>query len=856
MKTPTHTMASNLRWTRSGTVWADYLLSGIPYGLRPDKDKKTARALHQALFRALPGESLLLGVCSGLDPAAIVNRMLAGITARPEWVAECEATLDTLERIAPGQRIFWLSVPLGSTGGDRFTAPVKAAFTDLQDWLGMSRSYANPDEIEHRLRQSARIVESIPAAFSPTPATPAQMVWLHQHQRDRGLYRDPIVPVLDDCDLERTLTNPKSEAALSEALLDEGGQTDLSAAGRKRWNPIGRRFLKVADQDTAGDTAEASYQSMLVLADTPDGGMVFPGSEIIGRIDESGLNVDWAMRLNVRSASTVTAENQRALRNLNEQYQQRDAEVSHAFNMLDRVSRDLAEYVAILESDQLEVEVQSTTIFCVSAPTADGAVSQAKGLAAFMGSVGYKLTQPVGHQETMWWAMQPGVPSSAFVRGYMQITTSRNLAALIPLASNQLGDSKGVLLGLNIASGPMLGLDLTCGPSSVILHDLEGGTKRNMSGSLACAGELGSGKSFLLKGLAAAAIERGGRVIVADRTELCEYAKWARAITDSVVVDVVDPQWSLDPLRLFEPADASRITQSFLIPLLGINPTGPAGVTLAEVLDPDYLVAHQITGSGMLVRHLESGCAIEGARELARMIKVYSRKKYGRVIFDDTVPTMDLLTARAIVVNTHTLMLPSEQEIAEGHLFDKLIPEKLFGRAAFALIALIARQICFADDTFSVFLLDETHAVTSSQEGEREIIDFLRDGRKHDAAVFLGSHNPMADFGSETLRGLIPVRVVLRQRDRALAIRSLDWLGLDPTDEGLIDLLTKQTSPITSDQKSSEYRLGEYLIRDAAGNIGRGKGLGPQRAETREAARTDRRDSPVEAERPQKEAAA
>lgn len=100
----------------------------------------------------------------------------------------------------------------------------------------------------------------------------------------------------------------------------------------------------------------------------------------------------------------------------------------------------------------------------------------------------------------------------------------------------------------------------------------------------------------------------------------------------------------------------------------------------------------------------------------------------------------------------------------------------------------------------------------------------------------------MADFGSETLRGLIPVRVVLRQRDKPLAIQSLTWLGLDPIDESLVDLLTKQTSPITTDQRPAEYRLGEFLIRDAAGNIGRGKGLGPQLTATREATRTDRRE--------------
>lgn len=842
---PNQTLASNLRWTRSGLVWADFLLTGIPYGLRPVKEKRIARALHQALLRALPGESLLLGVCAQLDPAAIVERMLKGLdhTTHAEWIAECEATLDTLDRIRPGQRVYWLSVPLANPGHLTITTAVQSRVAEFTDWLALPRHRANPHEIERRLRQANQILDALPSAFAARPVTPAQMAWLHQHTLDRGMFRDQYLPGRRFDDISPTVM-VKHEAALAEPVVDEGGQSDLTKTDLKRWNPASRRFLKITDPTTPGDLEQASYQAMLVMADAPDGGMAFPGSEIVGRIDESGLYVDWAMRLHVRSSRTVAAENRKALRNLNEQYQQRSGELSHAFNMLDRVSKDLAEYVATLESDKLEVEVQATVLYALSGDTPESANAQARAFASWMEGAGYKVSQPLGHQETMWWAMQPGIPTGSFVRQYAQVTTSRDLSALVPLASNHVGDTSGVPLGLNIANGPMMDTDLPCGPSSMILHDVEGGTKRHMSGSLAIAGELGAGKSYLLKGLGSAVLDRGGRVVIPDRTELAEYAKWATAKVKTVVVDVVDPQWSLDPLRLFNPADASRIAASFLIPLLGINPTSRLGTALADALDPDYLTAHHITGSGQLVDHLTSpDCTIEESDELGRMIRVYARKRYGAAVFDDTIPPLDIHTARAIVVNTHTLQLPSQEEIHNQHLFNQLIPEKLFGRAMFALIALIARQICFADDIFSVFLLDETHAVTASNEGEREIIDFLRDGRKHDAAVFLGSHDPDADFGSDVLRGLIPVRIQMRQRDETLARNGLRWLGLKPEDDpDVVELLTKQTSPITADDELPPMcRLGEFLIRDAAGNIGRGKYLGPQLAATRDAARTDRR---------------
>ena len=67
--------------------------------------------------------------------------------------------------------------------------------------------------------------------------------------------------------------------------------------------------------------------------------------------------------------------------------------------------------------------------------------------------------------------------------------------------------------------------------------------------------------------------------------------------------------------------------------------------------------------------------------------------------------------------------LPSREELVHKHLFDQMGLEKLFGRALYALIAALARQICFADPgVLGVFLVDEAHHVTASPEGEREAL--------------------------------------------------------------------------------------------------------------------------------------
>ncbi len=1267
MRTPTRSMAANLRWTRSGTVWADFLLTGLPYGLRPVKDKHAVRALHQALFRALSGESLLLGLCSGLDPAAVVERMLAGVDVAscPDWVAECEATMDSLDLIGPGQRIHWLSVPLGvDKASDRWSEPARAATADLRDRIGLPRAPIPGREVERRLAQAARVAESIPAPFKPSPVTPAQMVWLHEHSLRRGLFQDLDLPTGGLHDVAAELLTPKSSAALSEPLMDEGGQTDLEGKARSRWNPINRRFLKI--QDTAAvDAGDASYQSLLVVSDVPDGGMVFPGSEFIGRIDESGLDVDWAMRLHQRSSAQVAAQNRKALRNLNEQYGQRDGEVSHGTNMLDRVAEDLAEYVAQLESDKLEVEVQATTIFCVAGPDSESVRAQSRALSDFLAETGYKLAAPLGYQEELWWAMTPGVPSSKAVREFSQITTSKAIAATVPLASVRLGDAKGHLLGLNIAHGPLFAPNVPCGPTSVVLHDLEGASDRQISGSAAVAGELGAGKALavdtpiptptgwalmgdlapgdlvfddqgrptqvlgtspvmkdhvcyevtfsdgstivadaehlwttipdrvrsktakanhkariagrattalldsifelsgpgwhehgitvtteqireslrtrgqsnhavpvaapldlseadlpiapyflgawlgdghstdsrifsadpevlthielsgyevrklredfaysvsipgetpgtaeqrpsrqcgrvmgvlksarrfcdatcarsarndqsirrtracivcggdlprkssalrcvrclpsatlhgrlrllgvlankhipgaylrasqtqrraLLSGLldtdgtvspggaveftstsdvlaagvyelvcslgyraalrrrparlrgkdcgtawtvsfsttdpvfslarkrrtleersgrnslaknrfryvvdvkevasvpvrcirvaapsrlflagtamvpthntatlmslAGGVIDRGGQLIIADRTAKGEWASWAASLTKAVVVNAADPALSMDPLRVFGPRVGSRMMQTFLTPLLNVRPTSERGVLLADVLEPGYLESHSLTSSGDVLAHLLNGCTLPGAHELARLINVFARREIGRVIFDGTIPPLDLATP-AVVVRTHTLQLPSREELEHEHLFEQLGLEKIFGRAFNALIAATARHVCFADTArLAGFVVSEAHSMTISFEGERELVDFVRDGRKHRAVVLLDSHDPEADFGSPTLRGLIPTRILMRHRDKTLAQRGLKWLDLDPDDEQLIEMVRHDTSPLGSDgEKVPTHRRGESTMRDMSGNVGRVKVLLPARPE-------------------------
>jgi hypothetical protein len=827
-RNPTTAMAGNLRWTRSGVVWADWILTGLPYGLRRVHDKVVVKTLHTALLRGLPGESLLLGVNAGTDPSAVVQRMLEGVDvdSAPAWVAECEATLETLAQIGPGERIYWLSVPLGQGRPiDIARQSAAAALVDLADRFGLPRGGVPVEELERRRDQAAQIRSRIPAPFRPQPATPAQMAWLDLHAQSRGLQSDANLPTGAD---ERTRT------VFSEPLLDEGGRGDTNGK-RLAFNPLGRRYLKVSRPDDPTDPP-ASYQALLAIADTPAGGHEFPGSEILGRIDECGLDVDWGIRMEVKSSAEVAMDNERALKRLNEQCVQREGEQTHAVGMLDEVHQALTEYAGLLKADKHEVECRATVVFCLAAPTADGATWQAKALAGWFAEMGYKLIQPLGNQERLWWTMQPGVAASQSFRECVQITTSEKFAGLVPLISNKVGDRKGVALALNISNGPLLDVNEPCGPTGVILHDFEGASEagKDESASFAVSAELGAGKSYLLKSVAGWTIDRGGRVILTDRTSGGEYQKWATSVADTAVASIsADPGWSLDPLRLYGPVAGARIAQSFFTPLLSVPPTSRMGALLSECLEPSYLAAHDITSCGALMKHL-AGLADEEARDIARLMAVYASKDFGRIIFDPTVPVLSL-DAPGIVIRTHQVRLPTKSELEKEHLFKQLPLEKTYGRAIFSLTSELARTICFSDPSvFALSVNDEFHATSSSPEGENAAADLIRDGRKHKGAIALGSHDAEEDFGSEVMRELIPTRILMRHKSAKLAQRGLRWLGADADNQELIDLVTKDLSPVAREDGGEvyvpEHRRGECLFRDSSGNIVRAKILGPQLA--------------------------
>jgi energy-coupling factor transporter ATP-binding protein EcfA2 len=809
---PFTSLADNLMWTNHGVIWAMWRLSPLAYGYGKDESKMLVKAVHQAMFQSLTGESLLLGFSANLDPAVVIEKMMDGVPMDrcPEYLTEVELNLLELENSPVGTRAFWLAAPIADLGIKQTIATrLHAADATLRNQLALPRRVPGHKEIAHALAAAQQIENAIPREFHAQPATPEELNWINDHMQRRGLSLDVAVPEPKPAEKSARIV---SGSLLSEPWIDEGGQSD-QASTATRLMPFKRRYLKVGHVESETD----SYQVLLAMTGTPQGGFVFPGVEFIKTIDDLPVDADFGIRMTIQKAERAKQRNARAESTLNDQYDQQSGQsnpITGSTNDLDDIARILGGYQASLNQSESEVEVQATTIIAVGADNPGDAKAKAKFITDFYKRKEFKFEAPLGGQEELWWAMLPGIPASRLVNELAQITTGREFAMGVPVVSNAVGEANGFLLGYNISSGRR----------SPVLMNIGGNMERDISGSFGATGENGSGKSTFLKTVAGHTFDRDGLLVVIDRSDNQEWATFARSLNQdrTSVVDLMEPRYSLDPLRMFGPRIGSRMVKSLFAVLFGIETMSDDGSIVGSILDPQYTVQHGLTSLLKLMAHMQGSTGIPAGnkdvcRRMARRLNNISSIDLGEVLFNEDLPVLSM-DSQAVVFCTHGLDMPSKDELFNESLKKEMSLEKIFGRAMYALLAGIGKTICFADDSReALMIVDECHHMTGSPEGERELVDFIRYGRKHKAALGLGSHDATHDFGSEVLRGLIPQRFVFRNRDEQLARNNLKWFASMDTDEW-VETVTKHLSPQGAAGVPLERR-GECLMRDAQNRI-------------------------------------
>jgi hypothetical protein len=164
------------------------------------------------------------------------------------------------------------------------------------------------------------------------------------------------------------------------------------------------------------------------------------------------------------------------------------------------------------------------------------------------------------------------------------------------------------------------------------------------------------------------------------------------------------------------------------------------------------------------------------------------------------------LDADYLVFHAPGLSLPDREVALREHLARRLPAEQVLSQAVLYLVAAVARHVIFSDPgRFAAALFDEAWYLTSSLQGRALLLDGIRDGRKHNAAIWLVSQHS-DDLGDDALAHLLGPRFVFRQA-RAAAPAALHFVGIEAS-ERAVDALALAPE-------------GTCLFRDVRDRVGR-----------------------------------
>ncbi|MGP4003627.1 ATP-binding protein [Streptomyces sp. 8N706] len=827
MRLPIRHVANNLVFTTHGTTWAIWRVAAANYSHAPATAKKRRLQALESLFKSLTGEPMLMSLCPQVDPIAVVRAMVADVDLKksPRYERLGHAVLDQLENMELTGRTDWLAIPLPPLSRkDAALSAFAAAKAEVALQLGLMPVPITAGEIAARTEQAKRMHAQWPTGVTMRPATEAEILWIYGHSARRGLAE----PFLPDGTEPAVRGRGRTVAALGDVLLAEGG-ADFNERRGAPGNPFERRFLQVSSE--WGD----SYQALLALSEMPEA-FALPGAAYLQQLDDLAYPVDWTARLVITQGAKAEAKTRKRARHLKAQAAEYMGDPAGPPAALAKNEADNDEYRDRLTASAREVEIRAMVTLAVWGTNPDDAQDRAAALAGDFGATDYTFARPVGEQTSLWHAMLPGCRTPRVMTGYAQYLLARDFAMAMPWCGSQLGDERGALFGLQLASGG----------ARPVMVDPARGPRENASASMAFIGELGAGKSVGLKSAVYNVLARGhqpgkpgsrGRAVIVDRTKEEEWARFAKACPGTTQVIRIDQtaEVSLDPLRLYvkdSPKVAARFCESFLTLLLGVKPMDLEGVALSEAVQA--VLEQPAPSMRALVDELTTrGGEDTAARNLARKLKAVARKDLAAVVFDETLPVVDTRRADSVVFLVNSLALPKKSELASEHRIERLEFEKVLGRSLMYLIAAVARETVMKEKAeFGVAVFDECWWLTSSDEGLELLLELMRDGRKHNSAAYVGSHDPY-DIGpadsekGAIIRGLIPHRLLFRQTTRSLAARGLEFLGVDATDADLLDLVTAGLSPIDLPEEEKVARAGECLYRDLGGRIGLMKVLIP-----------------------------
>jgi hypothetical protein len=766
----------NLRFTTSG-VYADYLVSGLPFIFLPKESQDRVADVHADLLRTLPSGALLSGLTAPVATRNITRRMIyahsdlhpdtAGaadlMPAHTEgWVQHCRRWAPALERVRSRRRIHWLSLPLDYGPAGATTA---GGWQRRLDSI-IGRDKDSDTSLAHYRKRATTMVARLPPALFAKPASVEQIWWHWNYTASRHAWRQPLP------------SRPYDLRARLPASAFTPVWKDPCAAGLR-----GRRWRAArTDADvflrTYRDTQDGvpdSYQVIVALEKYPDTGLRWPHATIFKVLDDlttPATTLDWAIHFTFDTAETAVATAHNVITNIKDQARQ----LGRHADSDDELYRKLVsgkQLASALKQGSAERGVNAAVLLTAAATdaeTADTAISEV--IRRYRGQK-LELKRRRGSQVTLWRALNPGTENTAALHEMRNPSTTNAFAKFVPLLATRLGNNVGVPLGETITSP---------GLREIVLNDLVGAPGRDNPGNLVIGGSPGRGKSQCAKNLVRSWLELGAGMHLIDPTEAREHETALSTFDENkkLVIDAKNPRFSLDGLRIFPFEQAAERTVDHLLPQLGFSPVSPQAARLKGLLARPSRHANGIGSLNQLIAFLQERrpdrvgvdddllIALEGLRA----------ERLLAPMFDDTLPRPDL-SKQLVIWNFGGLKLPTITEEYRAHLHQQSTPSQRAAQALYGMAAELAQSLFFSrDGQPDILVVEECAAWTHSPGGQRCANTVIRQGRKA-WTLFVGiSQSPRTDFGVLEDE-FIEQRICLGFKEAGIAEDTLRWCNRD-----------------------------------------------------------------------------
>ncbi|KMV17659.1 ATPase AAA [Mycolicibacterium conceptionense] len=832
---PLNRRENNIIFSGDGSIWCNYLLRGINVNSYRPETATAAQDSHELLYTALseiPTDDIMLtGFMVRKDPIETMQAITAGI---PDWDPQRYKYLGALlndfyQRMVAGEyveydRIYWLSIsqPTSRRMSDRLVSTVIETdpHEDL-DWSDLA-------EFERQC------FKAIPAEFRPRRTTPADVDWAWERATKRGL----AVPMAPKPSASPAVVKP-SEKAYSEVVFDECAEASALYSTFIKDLDNGRKYtqeMSKADRKlslfkrfrtlSAGKIMSISHPSTR-SAEMPDGATSYQSLFGIARypqrysdevssftyiVDQAiGVSADFTLRIRFDQSLVDTKSVSDVEKDLVSEGTANAEDEFEAYDYDDR-RVELRRFHGAIKAKSGPRGMQVAAIFAFGSNDLEYLQDRISALQQKFRANDFVPLLPVGGQKELWTMMMPGSKRTSLGDDILQTSTAYWFSGAMPMRRSFAGDEVGMPIAINKENA--LG--------QIILLDLLNATDKG-NASIAITGAQGGGKSHLMKLIMLFVTALNRYATVVDHSKHGEWAVYARQIARTHVVNAATGESSAGPvsmdfLKILPSPAAENAMMAHYLPLFEIDTKSAEAAYFAKILDADFRLVRGITSTRKLMNFLKTSGDPE-ARLLRLNFEHWAALPYTRAFIDPPersendqgLPAFDNITdlaeriaagttPHATVFRTHGLPVYRGENPAGATDHHKW---------SAAVYGSIARITAFRFDIIrgtSVFFADEISFLKGNEDVVELLIrNFDRTGRKDANFIVAGSqHADDYDHNYE----MIEKKAALRQKSKANAIASLDYMDM-PVIDSLIDMMINKTSPPDPDNNNLT-RAGRY----------------------------------------------